>query len=169
MLNAGTVKEIAKTSGTAHTVLEACSKRERFRERINLKKFKYDLIKAGYKVVDEEFLETFKQLEAAGVGSLIKGRNGNPDRFAWNFNLRDVGAAAFTPNDKIQLHEITKEPKRKRLTALPVRSIPTVKPETPKEVTKTTAPSVQIVINLSSTADKKDVEALIALAQELGK
>lgn len=164
MLNSGTLKTIANSSPTANTIFEALSKRERFRERITLKKFKYDLIKSGQKVVDQEFLDTFKKLEEAGVGSLVKGRGSNPDRFVWNFNLRDVGTAAFATNEKQEL-PVIKHRRKIRLTPKPVPSSNLLE-EVTAQLQKS---SVQVVINVSSRAKQEDVQALISLAQELGK
>ena len=40
-------------------------------------------------------LTFWKELEAAGVGSIIYGRKGKPNRFSWHYSLKSVAQSYF--------------------------------------------------------------------------
>lgn len=92
--NKETVKTVFESNHTAGTIRDVLSKRIRFRHQTNLNKFRNDLLSAGHKIVEKEYIETFQKLDQLGVGSLIIGRRGKPNRFLWNYNLKDVAKSA---------------------------------------------------------------------------
>lgn len=94
-LNGSALKEIAHANPTAEAITLALAVRKRFRHVSNLRGMKNSLLKRNEKVVDEDYMRYWKQLEEAGVGSVVHGRKGNPDRFEWNFNLKTVAEAAI--------------------------------------------------------------------------
>jgi hypothetical protein len=42
----------------------------------------------------DAWVAAFKKLEDMGMGALIMGRRGNPNRFRWNYSLKTIGTAA---------------------------------------------------------------------------
>jgi hypothetical protein len=88
------VQEIAKKNNTASLILNDFAKWGRFRRITNLDGYQTKLLRKGVKIVPEEFVDTFKAMEKAGLGSLVYGRGNNPNRFIWNYSLKWVGEAA---------------------------------------------------------------------------
>lgn len=97
------IKTIAESSDTSKAIFEVLKDRKRFRRYTNLSQFNQVLLNKGYKVVEDEYFDTFKALEKAGAGSLIIGRKGNPNRFIWDYNLKDVAKAASGEEVKPQV------------------------------------------------------------------
>lgn len=52
-------------------------------------------VKHGENLDSGKWLEAFKRLEDLGMGSLILGRRGKPNRFRWNYSLKAIGTAAM--------------------------------------------------------------------------
>lgn len=151
MLNAEVIKQIAEENDTSRAIFSKLGDRQRSRARINIRALKYDLLMNGQKVVEEEFLATFKKLMDLGVGSLVVGRGGNPTRFIWNYKLKDVAKAA--KSDKVVT---IRRPKKFEAAVVPVEKV-TVKEKTP----------ISITFNLSPNIRGEDLAALISLAKEL--
>jgi len=80
---------------TEEVILNNLGKRERFRRETNLSAYQVNLLRKGEKIVDEQFLATWKKWESLGLGSIIYGRKGNATRFKWNYNLKWVAKAAM--------------------------------------------------------------------------
>lgn len=102
MINNETIKQIAHENSTAKTVFQALDKRQRYRKETNLTKLEHSLLNSGEKIVSDEYFDTFKKLESLGIGSLVLGRKGKPNRFIWNYSLKDVAKAAvkdLSPNE----------------------------------------------------------------------
>lgn len=97
------IKTIAESSDTSKAIFDVLKDRKRFRRYTNLSQFNQVLLNKGYKVVEDEYFDTFKALEKAGAGSLIIGRKGNPNRFIWDYNLKDVAKAASGEEVKAQV------------------------------------------------------------------
>lgn len=96
------VKSIANSSEAAKAIFDELGSRKRYRKYTNLDQFKHLLMSKGLKVVDTEYWKTLKDMEKAGLGTIIIGRRGNPDRFIWNYNLKSVAQAAKDPGTQLQ-------------------------------------------------------------------
>lgn len=118
------LKQIADRNDTATLVMMSLADRKRFRSVTDIGHMKNLLVRSGEKVVLEDYMKTWKELEAAGVGSIIYGRNGQSNRFKWNYSLTAVGHAAMNGKD-IQV---------KNLRYIPVTKIVTHKLPAPKKV-----------------------------------
>lgn len=101
------VKEIANSSEAAKAIFDELGSRQRYRKYTNLDQFKHLLMSKGVKVVDSDYWKTLKEMEKAGLGTIIIGRRGNPDRFIWNYNLKSVAQAAKDPATQLQSIENT--------------------------------------------------------------
>lgn len=113
MLKNEDIKEVAQTTPTSKVVFEALSKRVRFRDQTDLNKFRNDLLGEGQKIVDDEYMETFKKLQQLGVGILKLGRGNKPNRFKWNYNLKQVAKAAFDESQEV--NELNSKPISRRM------------------------------------------------------
>lgn len=118
MLDPVKVQEVFRKNETSEAIAKELSTRVRFRPRTNLNKVYNDLIRHGQRVVQPEYLQTFQELEDIGVGSLTIGRGGRPNRFLWNYNLKEVAKAALGQLPEVkELEEISPKRKRKALTS----------------------------------------------------
>lgn len=147
MFDIDEVKDIAERSPTSKAIFNELSTRKRSRHRINLRKFRYDLLTKGQHIEEGAYLETFKQLQSAGVGRIISGRLGKPSRFVWNYKLVEVAKAASGAEPPQE----TRKPRKK---------VPII------HSTKAVAP-ISITFNLSPNIRAEDLGALISLVKEL--
>lgn len=90
------LKTIAHSSDTAKAVLKALAGRERLRHFSDIARTKAQLLAEGLKVIDSEYMQLWKDLQAANVGSIVYGRRGNPSRFEWHYNLKTVADTALS-------------------------------------------------------------------------
>ena len=93
------LKEIALKSKTAEIAAYALYMRRRLTRDTDIPRLKYDLIKDGHKVINEDFDQLWDDLQRAGMGVLVHGRNGQPNRFEWFYNMRLVAQAALDGKD----------------------------------------------------------------------
>lgn len=97
-LNKEALKELPKKNHTSFMVLKDLSERQRTRFETDIDRNAMKLLNKGLKVNTEQYLQVWKDLEELGAGVIIWGRNGNSNRFKWNYSLKDVGTAAVNPD-----------------------------------------------------------------------
>lgn len=90
------VLNIANENETAREALHWMAVRERSFDKIEIPRFKQQLLNRGVKVVDEHLIGMFQKLDSLGIGALIFGRKGNPDRFELHFTMRDIGSLSYS-------------------------------------------------------------------------
>jgi len=112
VLNGNKLYKVAHKTDSAVVTMTALAMRERFRRFSNIEKMKYNLLNRGEKIVDDDYRQVWKDLEEAGIGSIIYGRNGNPDKFMWYYDLKKVASAAL--QNKNEESQKLPEPKRRR-------------------------------------------------------
>jgi hypothetical protein len=94
------IQQLAESDSSVKTVMEALSKRRRFRSKTDLYHFRDQIKKfTGSEMNSETIINTFKELQSAGVGRLIlKRERGQKSparpRFEWRYSLKDVARAA---------------------------------------------------------------------------
>lgn len=94
------LQKLTESDSSIKTVMEALSKRRRFRSKTDLYHFRDQVKKfTGSEMNSETIINTFKELQAAGVGRLIlKRERGQKSparpRFEWRYSLKDVARAA---------------------------------------------------------------------------
>jgi hypothetical protein len=94
------IQQLAESDTSVKTVMEALSKRRRFRSKTDLYHFRDQVKKfTGSEMDSETIINTFKELQSAGVGRLIlKRERGQKSparpRFEWRYSLKDVARAA---------------------------------------------------------------------------
>lgn len=97
VLDKSRLSTLASSNETAAAIFKDVSERRRIRWVTNLPRYAVKLAHKGFKVVDVDYENTWKELEAMGVGVIVRGRNGKPDRFKWNYSLKEVGTGAIHP------------------------------------------------------------------------
>lgn len=95
VLNQDKLKAVVNASHTAIVTTLLLALRRRARDYSNLPATKDQLINMGEKIVDEDYKQYWQNLQDLGVGSVIYGRRGNPDRFQWHYSLKTVAKAAI--------------------------------------------------------------------------
>lgn len=166
MLNQASLQQVANSSVTSKAIFNALSERERYRDELNLRKFKRDLTKKGEKIVADEYLETFKMLQDLGVGALVIGRRGKPNRFIWDYDLKAVAKNGVGKSSEPIKHlhaeplKVKRGPGRPRKVNVMV-STPSIKATSPQ--------SISITINLKPGVNSSDVGALLALINDMNK
>lgn len=103
------LKEITNASHTSIITMLLLALRIRDRGFSNITATKEQLIRMGEKVVDEDFLKFWRDLQTAGIGSIVYGRRGRPDRFQWHYSLKNVARVAIEGKE----HEVAELAKRK--------------------------------------------------------
>lgn len=125
------LKQVAGANSTAEVVATSLALRERLRHFSDIRRTKMDLIKSGEKIVDSDYKKFWKDLEALGVGSIVYGRKGNPDRFEWHYNLKSVASAAIEGKD-LELTKINFKPMKLSVAPIEIKRnapIKLLKPE----------------------------------------
>lgn len=162
-----------QVSGLVYKVLGA---RQRVRQQTDLTQLYKDIRRMDKTVDEKDFLNTFKDLESKGVGSLIIGRRGNPNRFIWKYNLKDV-ATRLNKNKSIDDLKPLEETnhrlvqfvgKPKKVSVVKPKELKRAITRQPKTV-MVAKPSLQIVINIPEGTPQTEVQAYIDLAKDLGK
>jgi hypothetical protein len=110
MLNSENIKELAHSNPTAGAVFLAFSQRERGRQVINLDLIYARLESQGVKLNHTDYFATFKRLEELEIGNLVYGRKGNPNRFVWFFDLKDIAKIGLGSSG-IEPKTVTNKPK----------------------------------------------------------
>lgn len=154
-LNGTELNKIAHSSPTAEITMTALALRQRVRHYSDINRTRNLLMNHGEKIVDSDFQQLFNDLEKAGIGVIIRGRKGKPDRFEWYYSLKSVAKAALNKSDekveKIQVKapKQVQEPKKnenepiktpiqasKREILIPLRPDFYVEIDLPHDVTK---------------------------------
>lgn len=94
-LDGSKLKAIAHSTPTAEITVTSLALRERLRHSSDIQRTKSQLIRDGEKIVDADYMKLWKDLQDAGIGSIIYGRKGRPDRFEWHYSLKSVAKAAL--------------------------------------------------------------------------
>lgn len=114
-VNQDRLKEIAHSTPTAVVTMTALALRERTRNSSDITRTRRELQSQGERIVDEDYMRLWKDLQDAGYGSIIFGRRGKNDRFEWHYSLKQVAQTAIGGNKGAALEPIqTKEAPKKR-------------------------------------------------------
>lgn len=94
-MEATKLNSIAENNTTAIEIFDVLSKRQRVRKILDLRRFEYDLVQDGRKVDHDDLMKTFKLLQEAGAGAIVR-KTDQPIRFVWNKNLKKVATEALS-------------------------------------------------------------------------
>ncbi len=93
-LNVERLKEVGQTND-GHAVLGLLARRERNRNNTTLRQVVRLLREEGKEANKESVAAVFRELQAVGVGQMVYGRHGNPNRFEWFAPLKDIAHLAL--------------------------------------------------------------------------
>lgn len=110
-LNNEMVKQAANSSNTATKTMVLLGIRRRARTFTSMGKIKEQLYRMGEQVDDKDYKAFWKDLEAAGAGSVILGRRGKETRFEWSYSLKDIARIAIEGHEAEVQRIETKQPK----------------------------------------------------------
>lgn len=115
-LDAGKLKSIMNATTTSQIVMVALGMRKRNARKdvLNVDLLKDQLKRAGEKIVDEEYIKFWMDLQAAGIGAYIIGRRGNPNRFKCHYSIKEVTSVAIEGRyvPKKEVRHATSVPKK---------------------------------------------------------
>lgn len=100
-LDGAKLKQVGHASHTAEVTITALALRERLRHFSDITRTRNQLIRQGERVVDEDYMAFWKGLQDAGVGTIIFGRKGKPDRFQWHYSMKKVAQAALEGTNEV--------------------------------------------------------------------
>lgn len=123
-------------------VMDYLNNRQRGAARTDLSNAYRIVRRAHPEIEEQDFMSVFKSMQSLGLGSMIIGRNGNPNRFVWKYTLKEAV-------EKFQ-------------ASIPAKDVPKVI----RRAKKTVMPQ-QIVINLNPETPKIELEALLSLVKSL--
>lgn len=138
-LNKERVKRAAALSHTATVTMLILGFRQRAHTSTTLASIKNQLTKMKEKINDRDFMDFWKELEAAGAGSLILGRRDKQTRFEWNYSLRRIAQLAIEGKE-VDVKKFEERLKQSELE--PVVKVVAPKKQIKKESTAIKQPSV---------------------------
>jgi hypothetical protein len=113
-LDGGKLKAIGHASHTAEVTITALALRERLRHFSDITRTRMQLVRNGERIVEEDYMKFWKSLEDAGVGVIVYGRKGKPDRFHWYYSLKKVAKAAIEgTNEEVEKVNVASKTKAK--------------------------------------------------------
>lgn len=142
--------------------VDILSARQRMRRVTDLNNFYRFITKKHPDIKDTDFLNVFKKLDNEGAGSLIIGRKNNPNRFIWNYNLKEVAESLKKGKDISSLKLLTKKSKQRRVSKRDVKPIQEQEVVAAKHLL-----SPQIVIQFSPETPQTEIKALLELVRDL--
>lgn len=165
------ISQIANQSETSKVVFEYLSARQRYRRITDLNKVYSLLMNKGEKLVVNDYDATFKALHKAGCGALVIGRNGNPPRFLWSYNLKQIGQAARNP--KIKIEPIVNNAK-KIVTPVVRRGRPPGTKNKEKGVQVASEQhvepqTIEVTFKFPKSTNMDSIKALMELAKDVGQ
>lgn len=164
-LKGTTLNQIATASDTAKTVTELLASRQRLRHVTDISRVRNDLVKDGSRIVDEEYMAYWKQLQTQKIGNIIYGRKGKPNRFEWHYSLKSVAQAALDGKDVNLEKIIVSEPKQMEMQVEQPTILAPVKrgPGRPKGFSPKKAKAI-----IDAAPVKQSVEQLILVPMQNG-
>lgn len=99
-LDGSKLKKIAHATHTAIVTATSLALRERLRHSSDITRTRNALARSGERIVESDYMQFWKDLQSAGVGAIVYGRRGKPDRFEWHFSLKSVAKACLEGSDE---------------------------------------------------------------------
>lgn len=128
-LNVVTLGQIADKNDTSEAVFSLLAARERSRSEIDLGRLKLALIHEGFKIIPQDFIETFRELAKTGVGEFVHVQGQKP-KFRWHFDMKEVGRVAIGDSAALRKVKMDQKPLAKLAAILPIPPAPKKLPET---------------------------------------
>ncbi len=84
------LKAISTENQSSKSVFKYLFERRRGRQDTNIKRVQRLLKESGEPVNSNEISDVFRKLQELGIGKIVFGRRGNPNRFMWTANLLSI-------------------------------------------------------------------------------
>lgn len=92
--------KMAKTNKDALTLFKVLQSRQRMRKVSDVRRLTGLATVLDKTITEARVLKVLKELEKGGIGKVRPGSETNPNRFGWNFNLRQVAEVALNGETK---------------------------------------------------------------------
>lgn len=115
------LRSICKATHSAEVTITSLAMRERLRHTSDIVRLKTQLVRSGEKIVEEDYMRFWKELEAIGIGSIVYGRKGKADRWEWHYNLKSI-AKAVIDGSTDAVEKIEGKKRSKVASKMPVRN-----------------------------------------------
>lgn len=163
-----TIHQIAQSSPIAKEVFKVLERRQRFRKRSDISRIYREVKSHNINTDPKEVLSVFKELQTAGVGSIVLGRKNNPNRFVWKYNLKHVAKAAKKEDSSVKaLSTFGQESEdTKQVKAKPNVEVQRV---TRSSTVSANKPFIQITLRLPADINMEDLKAYLDLAKSFQK
>lgn len=168
------LQKLATSSDTARVVFSALASRERNRDILDIRRFKQYITKAGHALPKEIYAKLWQDMEAIGLGRLIKGQPGAkgipnvPDHFEFSVPVTSIGEAV---REVLNVDDTFKEKFRGALYEQAGRTPPPPKPKPMPEGHSIPLPMVGegVLLFSKNEMDKKAFQALKKYAESMLK
>jgi uncharacterized protein YfkK (UPF0435 family) len=166
----------AKNKEFAKDVFSILASRERFRSRSDIDAIFRELeTLKGTQLDYFKYLDVWKDIEKMGLGTMVYGRKGNPNRFVWNANLKHVGrlALGMSARPEAPVKETPKPEPVKAAPPIPPTSIKRRPAAPKKEEVKAAAPkreeekSHSVTFVIPASVPIEEIMALLTLGAQL--
>lgn len=84
------LKAVANENQSSKSVFKYLFERRRGRQDTNIKRVQRILKESGSELNADDISNVFRKLQDLGIGKIVYGRRGNPNRFMWTANLRSI-------------------------------------------------------------------------------
>lgn len=91
MLEKAKLAVIGHKNETSALLMKTFASRERVRSSTDLRRVKQNLMREGATIVQNDYMQFWKDLQAAGAGTIVYGTRGAPNRFEWGYSMKEVG------------------------------------------------------------------------------
>lgn len=159
ILDGAKLKAIAHKSHTATVTATSLALRERIRHSSDITRTRSELARMGERIVESDYMQFWKDLQAAGVGSIIYGRKGKPDRFDWHYSLKSVAKACIEGQNVEATKETRTEPARD-MPKVPAKKEVEKKMEAKQVIFVPLRSDFDVEINVPSNFTKAEAEML---------
>lgn len=157
------LKAIAHKNDTATITAMSLRLRERQRHTSDITRTRSELARQGERIVESDYMQFWKDLQVAGVGSIIYGRKGKPDRFEWHYSLKSVAKACIDGSniEPIKSGAVKEETKVVKLALKEVQPEPVTKAkEQSKTVYVPLRPDFDVEFTLPVNLSRDEAEML---------
>lgn len=117
-LDGAKLHKIGHASHTAEVTITDLALRERLRTFSDITRTKNKLIRNGERIVEADYMAFWKSMQDEGLGVIVYGRRGKPDRFEWHYSLKLVAKAALEGTNEVAQKIKESKPQKTKVAKL---------------------------------------------------
>jgi hypothetical protein len=91
--------KLGHATETHEAVCYALGTRQRVRDFSNINSLKWELRHEGFKIVEADYMQMWKDWQSAGLGVILLGRGKKQNKFIHYYDMRKIAAAALEGKD----------------------------------------------------------------------